>query len=204
MKRILILALALSVAGFGLSPAFAADLKPDSEGYIRDWLMLAPIHLADENAGADQIDKEQVKGEAALKPSAGEKAKAGDRELTWKAVQSKAASFDFNEILGSMNEQVAGYMVVYLVCENELTDLTLLMGSNDQGKLYLNGKMMVKATDPRGLEMDSDKVEKVTLNKGVNVIVFKVINETNNWQGSLRFKDKAGKPVTALKVALAP
>ena len=46
--------------------------------------------------------------------------------------------------------------------------------------------------------------EKMTLNKGVNVIVFKVINENNNWQGCLRFTDKDSKPVTNVAVKLAP
>jgi hypothetical protein len=47
-------------------------------------------------------------------------------------------------------------------------------------------------------------VEKLTLNKGVNTIVFKVINEVNNWQGCLRFTDKGGKPVTDFVVKLSP
>ena len=38
----------------------------------------------------------------------------------------------------------------------------------------------------------------------VNVVVFKIINEQNNWQGALRFLDKAGAPVKALKIKLSP
>ena len=45
---------------------------------------------------------------------------------------------------------------------------------------------------------------KVTLNKGINVVVFKIINEQNNWQGALRFLDKAGAPVKDLKIKLSP
>jgi hypothetical protein len=44
----------------------------------------------------------------------------------------------------------------------------------------------------------------VTLNKGVNVLVFKVINQENDWQACARFKDKADKPVTAFTVKTAP
>ncbi|MBM3877810.1 MAG: hypothetical protein FJ386_14025, partial [Verrucomicrobia bacterium] len=40
-----------------------APLKPDDKGFIRDWLLLAPIQLASENAGADEIDKPQVPNE---------------------------------------------------------------------------------------------------------------------------------------------
>ena len=39
---------------------------------------------------------------------------------------------------------------------------------------------------------------------GVNVVVFKVINENNNWQGCLRFTDAAGKNLVGLTLKLAP
>ncbi|MST95272.1 MAG: hypothetical protein EXS33_08425 [Pedosphaera sp.] len=190
---------ALSVTGLR-----AADAKPDAEGYIRNWLMLAPIPLGGENVGAEQIDKEQIEKEAALQPKAGDKIKVKDKELTWKAVQSKEAVFDFNETLGSPLENVGGYIVAYIVCEKELTDLVMLVGNNDQGRIYLNGKEVYKHADVGALEKDSGKAEKISLNKGVNVIVFKVLNENNNWQGCLRFTDKKEKPVTDYTVKLAP
>src|SRR4051812_5509884 len=48
-----------------LSPAArAADAKPDDEGFIRDWLMLAPFTIP-ESGGADEIDKKQIADEGA-------------------------------------------------------------------------------------------------------------------------------------------
>jgi len=184
--------------------AHGQDSKPDAEGFIRHWLMLAPIPLGEENAGADLIGKEQIDKEASLKPKEGDKVKIKDKQLTWKSVQCKDYLFDFNEILGSSHENVAGYMVAYLVCDKELAGLALLIGSNDQARIYLNGKAVFTYTEPRAIEKDSDKVDKLTLNKGVNTIVFKVINEVNNWQGCLRFTDKNGKPVTDFSVKLSP
>lgn len=79
------------------------------------------------------------------------------------------------------------------------------MNSNDQGKVYLNDKELVKFTDTRSLEKDAeDTATGVTLKKVVNVLVLKVVNEENNWQGSVRFLDAAGKPVTDLTVATKP
>jgi hypothetical protein len=200
--------LTLAAGAFAAVAAIGDDAnpsnKPDADGYIRDWLMLAPISLGQDASGAEAIEKEQVAKEAALTPKAGDKAKAGDKELTWKSVRSKESSFDLNAILGGPNEFVAGYMVAYVVCDKELSDLTLLIGSNDQGRLYLNGKEVFKFTDTRALEKDSDKVEHVTLKKGVNTIVFKVINENNNWEGSVRFTDKNAKPVTGFTIKLSP
>ncbi len=195
---------AVIIGLLAVSVVHGQDAKPDVEGYIRQWLMLAPIPLGQENAGAELIGKEQVEKEASFKPKGGDKVKVKDKELTWKSVTSKEAVFDFNETLGSPQENVAGYLVAYLVCDKELTDLTLLIGNNDQALVYLNGKEVLKYTETGTLEKDSNKVEKVTLNKGVNTIVFKVINENNNWQGCLRFTDKNGKAVTDFAVKQSP
>ena len=53
------------------------------------------------------------------------------------------------------------------------------------------------------LELDADK-GRVTLKKGLNTIVFKIFNEQGNWQGSMRFLDKSGAPLTDLKIKLSP
>jgi hypothetical protein len=182
----------------------AADYAPDDEGYIRHWLMLAPIKLEQENNGAEEIDKQQIKEEAKIQPKEGDKTKVGDTELTWKAIKAADSFFDVNEILGSPTENSAGYFVAYVVLPNEKKDVQLLMGSNDQGKVYLNGKEVVKYDSTRSFDKDTDKAEGLTLNKGVNTIVFKVINENNNWQGSVRFATKDGTAIKDFKIALAP
>jgi len=183
--------------------ARAQEAKPDAEGFVRDWLMLAPFPIA-ESSGADEIDKKQIENEAALKPKAGDKQKVGDKEAAWKAVRAKDFSLELNDAVGTPKEDVVGYLVTYVVADKEMPDLTLLIGSNDEAKVYLNGKEVIKFDQTRVVEKDSDKSDKVTLNKGVNTIVFKVINEKNDWGACLRFKDKDGKPVTDLKVKLTP
>jgi hypothetical protein len=189
---------------FLAAPARAADAKPDDEGFIRDWLMLAPSPLPADAQAGDEIDKKQIADESAIKPKAGDKQKLGDKELEWKPVTAKDYYLDFNKTLGSDNTEVVGYLVAYIVCDKDMPDLTLLIGSNDQAKVYVNGKELIKFTETRTIDKDSDKAEKVTLNKGVNVIVFKVINQENDWQACARFKDKDGKPVTAFVVKTAP
>jgi hypothetical protein len=85
-----------------------------------------------------------------------------------------------------------------------MTGLNLLVGHNDQARLYLNGKEVFRFEDYKTLEKDSGKAANVTLKKGVNTIVLKVINENNNWQACLRFTDKEGKPVTGYTLKPAP
>jgi len=184
--------------------AATADLKTDDEGFIREWLVLAPIALPEGTSGTDGIDKELVAGEKDLKPKEGDKIKVGDKELTWKTAKAADFDLDFIEFLGAQTDNSAAYAVVYIQSDAERKGLSLFMGSDDQGKVYLNGKEVVKDTAARGLDKDQDKAENLTLNAGTNVLVFKVVNEGGGWQGCLRFKDSSGQPVKDLKLKLTP
>jgi hypothetical protein len=187
-----------------LSQAGGADaLKLDSEGYIRHWVMLAPIALSEGESGADAIFKEQIKDEAALRPKAGDKAKIGGKELTWQNITTATNYFDFNAILKTVNDHAAGYMVTYIECDTERPDVIMAVASNDEGRIYFNGVDIYAFSEPRILMLDADK-GKVTLKKGVNVVVFKVINEQNSWQGAMRLLDKAGAPLKDLRIKLSP
>jgi hypothetical protein len=200
MKLIrLLVPLALSVL-----PAAAQNGKPDAEGFIRDWLVLAPYPIGD-SPGADEIDKQQFASEAQPAAKEGATQQVGNRELSWAKTTTPKFYIDFRELYPDQFEHVAGWAVAYVVSTEEKTGLTLKMNSNDQGKVYLNGREVVKNTDARTLEKETeDSASNVTLKKGTNLVVLKVINEENNWQGSLRFMDKDGKPVTDLKIEMKP
>jgi hypothetical protein len=178
-------------------------LKPDSQGYIRDWLMLAPIVLPEGRAGTELIFGDQIRNEAALQPKAGDKIAINGKELTWKAVTAATNYVDFNAALKTANDHAIGYIVTYIECEQEMPGVIMAVGSNDEGRLYLNGVDIYVFAEPRTLELDADK-GKVTLKKGLNVIVFKILNEQGNWQGAMRFLDKSGLPLSNLKIKLSP
>jgi len=202
-KRFSTIALA-ALVGLCATPVSATDTAGiDSAGYIRDWVMLAPIFLPEGGATGDLLLKDQIKDEANLKPMAGEKVKITGKELTWKNINAPTNFFDFNLILNSLNDRAAGYMVTYVECEQDIPNVMMSVGSNDQGRIYFNGVDIYAFTEARPLMIDADK-GKVTLKKGVNVIVFKVVNESNSWQGSMRLTDMAGKPLKGLKIKLAP
>ncbi|MBA2645518.1 MAG: hypothetical protein H0U81_01850 [Pyrinomonadaceae bacterium] len=173
----------------------------DGEGFIRNWLVLAPIPAESEDSGATEIGKQQIKDEAMIKPKAGDKVMIGGKEMVWKSHQTTDYFVDFGQfVAGGQTEDVVGYAVAYLNADAEMKGLKLQMGSNDQAKVYLNGKEVLKFDDTRTLEKDQNAADNVTLNKGLNVIVFKVANQKNNWQGALRFTDKGGAAVKNLKV----
>jgi hypothetical protein len=166
-------------------------------------LLLAPLRLENGQSGADALNKEQLPKEAKLQPKAGDKVKVGGEELVWKKYQAKDFFFDFNAFLGKETEDSVGYAVCYIHAVTEMKDLTLRTGSDDQAKVYFNGKEVFKQEEDRELEQDVDSSE-VTLRKGVNVLVFKVINEKEDWSGCARFLDKEGKVIKGLKVTATP
>lgn len=176
---------------------------PGPDGYIRNWLILAPIVFPEGRGGADLIFEEQIRNESALKPKAGDKATVRGKELTWTAITASTNYFDFNAALKGTHDRAMGYAVTYIECEQEMPGVIMTLGSNDEGRLYFNGVDIYIFSEPRTLELDADK-GRVTLKKGVNVIVFKIFNEQGNWQGAMRFLDKSGAPLTNLKVRLAP
>jgi hypothetical protein len=187
-----------------VSNARAADaFKPDAEGYIRRWVMLAPISLPEGETGSEAIFKEQIKGEAALQPRAGDKVKVGGKELTWQNITASTNYFDFTAMVKTLNEREAGYAVTYIESETEQSDVIMAVASNDEGRIYFNGVDIYVFGEPRTLMLDADK-GKVTLKKGLNVVVFKIINEQGNWQGAMRLLDKGGAPLKNVKIKLSP
>lgn len=203
MKKLFSAISTVALLGLCIPNLDAADPSSlDPEGYIRDWVMLAPIVLPEGSAG-DLLLRDQVRDEADLKPKAGDTVRINDKELTWRNITTTTNFFDLNLILGSLNDNSAGYMVTYVECEEEIPDVTMSVGSNDQGRIYFNGEDIYAFTEARALELDADK-GRVTLKKGTNVIVFKVINQQNSWQGSMSLTDKAGVPLKGLKIKLSP
>jgi len=190
----------VAVLNLVFAPAFQT-FSPDAEGFIRNWLVLAPIAIEGES-GADQIDRDFLKGEATIAPKAGDKMGVGGQLAEWQAHQTSDFFIDFLQSFGkARGEYVAGYAVAYVVAAEEMK-VTLALSTNDQGKAWLNGKQVFRFAETRTLEKDTDRVE-VTLVKGQNVLVLKVINEVNNWQACARFL-KDGAPVKNLQVSLAP
>jgi len=194
---------ALSIVVFASAVVGSAPqtYDPNTEGFIRNWLVLAPIAI-DGESGAAEIDRDFLKGEAAAKPKAGDKVTIGGREVSWTPHQTTDYYIDFLQSFGKeRGEYVAGYAVAYVIADADMP-VTLALSTNDQGKAWLNGKPVFKFSDTRVLDKDTDRID-VTLTKGQNVLMLKVINEVNNWQGCARFL-KDGAPVKNLKISLSP
>ena len=189
----------LAVVLFATFVAAPQTFAPDAEGFIRNWLILAPISF--EDSGAAAIDHPFLDNEPAIKPKARDSVVIVNAPLTWQPHQASDYFIDFLKAFPQPGEQVAAYAVAYVIADAEMK-VTLALGTNDQGKAWLNGKEVFKFAETRVLEKDASRVD-VTLAKGQNVLVLKVVNEINNWQASVRFL-KDGQPVMGLRIATAP
>jgi hypothetical protein len=199
-SRAVVLMLVVAAA-LARAPVVADDAQAgiDAEGYVCAWLVLAPIPLKEGQEGAAALDEEPVKDEANLKPEAGDKLSVGGKELTWTVCRAKDQILDVNGALGKKTENSVGYAVAYITAEADVADLTLKLGSDDQIKVYLNGKPIHSNDEGRPLEKDEDSVPGLSLRRGLNMLVVKVVNEEEDWAVSARFVDKDGKPAAGLK-----
>lgn len=176
------------------------DFTPDEDGFLRNWLVLAPLPLAPAQRGAVGLKKAGLPQEANLTPRPGEKV----QNLAWKPYPAQDSYLDFNEFLGQDTDDCIAYAVCYLWLDKEARQLQLKMGSDDQAKVYLNGVAVLQSEQPRALVKDQDAAQSITLRQGRNVLIFKVVNEKGDFTGAIRFLDKAGQPFRNYKIGLTP
>lgn len=178
----------------------------DAEGFIRHWLVLAPVRSAQQPfSGAQEIHKTQVSNEARMRPREGDRVSFPDRERVWQKSVSSEYFVDFQKIVGpGRGDDAIAYAVCYVHAPQAMAGLKLRMGSNDQAKVYLNGAQLLVTDKTRTLEKDSNTANDIQLQKGENLLVLKVVNEKGGWSGCVRFVDRKNEPVRSLQVSLVP
>jgi hypothetical protein len=119
-------------------------------------------------------------------------------------VQLEDYLIDFNQLLGEQTDWGVAYAVCYIRSETSQTGLLVKVGSDDQAKVYLNGREIYRHEEARSYFADQGVQGGVEFKAGLNVLVFKVVNETRGWQGSVRFTDAAGQPLNGIRVTLNP
>jgi len=117
--------------------------------------------------------------------------------------RSPKAVVDFSAVLGQVAERSVAYAVCYIESDRERDGLWLQVGSDDQAKVYLNGQEIYQHRLGRRLDT-LDTVGPVGLKRGTNVLLFKVVNQGETWEGCARLVDEAGRPVEGLRVKLTP
>jgi WD40 repeat protein/serine/threonine protein kinase len=181
-------------------------IRAQDLGAIKQWLVLAPIPFQDQTGeGAlKALDQQQVSQEPGLRPRAQDQVQVGASALVWNALQQQDYLLDFNQLLGKNTEWSLAYAVFYIQSEAARTGIVMKVGSDDEAKIYLNGREIYRNETARACVPEQDEVTGIELRAGLNVLVFKVVNETLGWQGSVRFTDAAGQPLKGIRVTLDP
>jgi hypothetical protein len=175
---------------------------PQAQGFIQEWLLLLPLPRDPRQRGEQVLDQQQHPSEAQLRPRSGERVSVGGQELVWRPYHSPAAVLDFNAVLGQVTEWSVAYAVCYLESDRARNDLWLQVGSDDESKVYVNGTAIYQSRLAHWLFcLDTIRVE---LKPGINVLLFKVVNEGGDWEGCVRLVNAEGRPAEDIRVKLTP
>jgi dipeptidyl aminopeptidase/acylaminoacyl peptidase len=178
--------------------------RAGDEGALKQWLVLAPVPLTEGETGAQGLDRQQLPDEARLRPRADQKTLIDGKSFGWDEVHLPDFLIDFNQLLGERTEHSVAYAVCYIVADAAKTGLVMKMGCDEEAKVYLNSQQVLQRRYITSFIADDFEARAIRLNQGLNVLVFKVVNEQWNWQGSVRLADKDGNPVKGIKVTLEP
>lgn len=191
-------------------------------GAIKQWLVLLPIPFEHKNGirtfrseqdalhgdgeGIRALREEQVAQESQLRPRAGQQVKIGTADLVWRQVEQADYVLDFNRLAGAKTQTwwSVAYAVTYIHSEAAQSNVVLKVGSEDESRVYLNGKLIQENLSTSDFWVDQDPAAGQELKAGLNVLVFKVVNEDSIWRGSVRFTDAMGQPLKGIRVTLDP
>jgi hypothetical protein len=129
--------------------------KPDQDGFIHTWLALFPAPQLAPSA-REALDKQQIPGEESMRPRNEDKVSIGDKHLLWQTLLYRYLEIDFSILsiddrdIAHINRNSVGYVATYLVAEKEMTDVTMLLGSTDEAKVYFNGQEVLRNTEKTG------------------------------------------------------
>jgi hypothetical protein len=177
--------------------------SPRAQGFLRDWLLLLPLPWAAGETAAQALDRHQIPDEAQARPRAGDRVPLGGRELIWQEYRSPGAVVDFDAAARQMTERSVAYAVCYIESDRERPGLWLQVGGDDRAKVYLNGREIYRSRSSRTVQPLA-AVGLVRLERGINVLLLKVVNEKELWQCCARLVDDSGRPAEGLRVRLAP
>ena len=189
-------------------PVTQGATTPDSDGFLRRWLLLEPIDKSNRsNTGftatyvRQALTTQYFPGQFTAIPRDGQVVKAA-QPLRWHALDSGAFDvklFSFAKGLGKPTYGVIFWAVTIVDSPREMRDVRMAVGSNSASMWWLNGQETVGLFNDRRMVMDDVLSDRITLKKGRNVIRGAVINGPGLSDFCVRFLDANGQPITGIK-----
>ena len=112
----------------------------------------------------------------------------------------KSADENFNGFIdfGRNKDWLVSYAWVTIDSPDE-REVQFRFGSDDQSKVWLNGKEVYAFPEHRSAQADNETIP-VTLKAGKNSVLVKICNEELSWGFYFRITDTDGKPIPDLKI----
>jgi hypothetical protein len=173
----------LFFVGFGLRPA--------ARRFIGEWSLVGPFEAAD----MDDLPT-VYPPETETAPARSYKGKGG-AAVGWRTVKADASGYVRLDGRIKPDEKVLVYAAAWVLSPDDRT-ATLLLGSDDGVRVWVNGALVHTNPSYRAAEPDLDRVT-VGLNKGWNRVLLKVLQGAGGWGYYVRFADPAGELRYALK-----
>jgi hypothetical protein len=199
-------------AGLGKWDRAAADFQracssnPDKAApwFQTGWWVVGPYPDDLKAAYTPETDPDPFRpvAPATPDPSAGPSAPGEGTDRPWRATDADAQEFLDLGALFDHAEHISAYALMR-VFSSEKRETTILLGSDDGVRLWLNGKLVHENPAQRAAGHDQDAVP-VTLEAGWNTLLAKVVNVTGDHALYLRLSDKPGDRARAQAARPAP
>ena len=192
-------------------PATTKMMAPDSEGFIKRWLLLEPIGKPNRSNTVftdsyirTAFTTEYFPNQFTVLPKDGEKVKVGEKELKWHALENTNFNVKLFRFAYGLRKQIYGVLfwaVTVVNSPQEMKNVRMAVGSNSASMWWLNGKEAVILSGDRRMVMDDCVSARLTLNKGKNIIRGAVINGPGMSDFCVRFLDEKGNPIKDLTIS---
>ena len=192
-------------------PATTKTMTPDSEGFIRRWLLLEPISKPNRSNTVftdsyirTAFTTEYFPNQFTVLPKDGEKVKVGEKDLEWHALESTNFNVKLFRFAYGLRKEIYGVLfwaVTVVNSPEEMKNVRMAVGSNSASMWWLNGKEAVILSGDRRMVMDDCVSARLTLNKGKNIIRGAVINGPGMSDFCVRFLDENGDPIKGITIS---
>lgn len=170
----------------GTDMAFVSmSLSPSARRFITDWNLIGPFDAPDMSYlyMAYQPEKDNGLGQSY-------RGKDG-ASLEWKTAKAEPSGYMRMENRITPNERGIVYGLVYVHSQDDRKAL-MLLGSDDGVRVWINGKLVHTNPAYRGAYPDQDHIP-VSLKKGWNTLMIKVLQGGGGWGYYVRFVDPEGR-----------
>lgn len=192
-------------------PATTRTMAPDTEGFIRRWLLLEPISKPNRTNTVftdsyirTAFTTVYFPDQFTVLPKDGEKVKVGEKELKWHALESTNFNVKLFRFAYGLRKEIYGVLfwaVTVVNSPEEIKNVRMAVGSNSASMWWLNGEEAVILSGDRRMVMDDCVSARLTLNKGKNIIRGAVINGPGMSDFCVRFLDEKGEPVRNITIS---